>query len=264
MRGDLGHHRGRNPIPLAAHLQRICDANATVFVREVMLDMAVKALRGIPQNAEISELAGILERLGTAAHVSPREPRADSSTEPHGGASRKGTWRATAVRPDWPVRDVEIGAIIADPDVQPRAKLDEKVEADYAELMEDGADFPPLTVFEDQASHGLILADGFHRLGAARRVGKTVVWAEVRPGTRRDAVLFGVGANAAHGPPRSRADKRRAVAILVQDPEWGSGAAGRSPTGWVSVTASSRTLGESYLALNARWEGGSPEAARCT
>jgi hypothetical protein len=42
----------------------------------------------------------------------------------------------------------------------------------------------------------------------------------VRQGTRRDAVLYSVGANAKHGLRRSVADKRRAVETLLKDEEW--------------------------------------------
>jgi hypothetical protein len=44
----------------------------------------------------------------------------------------------------------------------------------------------------------------------------------VHPGTRRDAVLFSVGANAAHGLKRTNEDKRKAVMTLLTDPEWGT------------------------------------------
>jgi hypothetical protein len=40
------------------------------------------------------------------------------------------------------------------------------------------------------------------------------------PGTRRDAVLHSVGANATHGYPRSNADKVNAVMTLLRDPKW--------------------------------------------
>jgi hypothetical protein len=46
------------------------------------------------------------------------------------------------------------------------------------------------------------------------------VLADVRRGTRRDAVFFSVGANRAHGVRRTNADKRKAVQVLLQDPEW--------------------------------------------
>jgi hypothetical protein len=43
---------------------------------------------------------------------------------------------------------------------------------------------------------------------------------EVRQGTRREAVLFSVGANASHGLRRTNADKERAVKVLLSDDEW--------------------------------------------
>ncbi len=44
--------------------------------------------------------------------------------------------------------------------------------------------------------------------------------AEVREGTKRDAILFSVGANAKNGLPRSGADKERSVLMLLADDEW--------------------------------------------
>jgi hypothetical protein len=43
----------------------------------------------------------------------------------------------------------------------------------------------------------------------------------VRPGGRRDAILYAAGANAAHGLKRPNRDKRNAVMVLLKDPEWG-------------------------------------------
>ncbi|MCL2000844.1 MAG: hypothetical protein FWG74_05375, partial [Planctomycetes bacterium] len=43
--------------------------------------------------------------------------------------------------------------------------------------------------------------------------------AEVRSGTFRDALLFAAGANAGHGLRRTNADKRRAVEMLLGEPE---------------------------------------------
>jgi hypothetical protein len=50
--------------------------------------------------------------------------------------------------------------------------------------------------------------------------GGTEIRAEVRPGTERDALLYSISANATHGLPRSNADKRKAVALLLADAEW--------------------------------------------
>lgn len=103
---------------------------------------------------------------------------------------------------------------------QPRAEMDLGVVADYADAMASGATFPEAVVFYDGAAYWL--ADGFHRLEAARTAGKRELPCDVRQGTRRDAVLYSVGANASHGLRRTNADKRRAVLALLEDEEWGA------------------------------------------
>jgi len=42
----------------------------------------------------------------------------------------------------------------------------------------------------------------------------------IHKGTLREAVLFAVGANGTHGKPRTNADKRRCVEMLLKDKEW--------------------------------------------
>ena len=74
----------------------------------------------------------------------------------------------------------------------------------------------PVVVFHDGVDHWL--ADGFHRYHASRRIEALESVAEVRTGTRRDAVLYSVGANASHGQRRTNADKRRAVMTLLGFP----------------------------------------------
>jgi ParB-like chromosome segregation protein Spo0J len=101
---------------------------------------------------------------------------------------------------------------------QPRDSLNEEAVQGYAERLADGDTFPPVTVFFDGETYWL--ADGFHRAAASEQVSLTEIRAEVRQGTRRDAVLHSVGANATHGLPRTNADKRRAVLVLLNDPEW--------------------------------------------
>jgi hypothetical protein len=64
------------------------------------------------------------------------------------------------------------------------------------------------------------LADGFRRVNAYLEAEHTHVACEVRQGSQRDAILFSVSANASHGLRRTNADKRRAVELLILDPEW--------------------------------------------
>lgn len=101
---------------------------------------------------------------------------------------------------------------------QCRAALSDETVAEYAEEVRAGGTLPPVTVFFDGSTHWL--ADGFHRFHAHRSAGETTITADVRTGTQRDAILFAAGANAAHGLRRTNADKRKAVEVLLADPEW--------------------------------------------
>lgn len=113
-----------------------------------------------------------------------------------------------------------IDRIRIDGGTQIRAAINQATVDDYAEILRADADagFPPVVVIFDGIDYWL--GDGFHRLDAHRQIGRTEIECEVREGTQRDAVLFAVGANALHGLPRSRHDKRNAVQTLLNDPQW--------------------------------------------
>lgn len=108
--------------------------------------------------------------------------------------------------------------ITADERCQPRVRLEPSLVDEYAQAMTEGAAFPPLTVYQDGATHWL--ADGFHRYHAARQAGIDTLDCTIHPGTLRDAILHAVGANDTHGMRRTNLDKRRAVETLLNDPEW--------------------------------------------
>ena len=114
---------------------------------------------------------------------------------------------------------LKIADIRDDGGTQPRARTDLALVAEYAEAMGQGAKFPPVVVFFDGADYWL--ADGFHRRDGALRAGLDEIAVEVKQGTQRDAVLYSVGANVAHGQRRTNEDKRRAVLRLLEDEEWG-------------------------------------------
>lgn len=84
--------------------------------------------------------------------------------------------------------------------------------------MKGDATFPPVDVFFDGVAYWL--ADGFHRYWALAKLGRPSIEAEIKHGTQRDAVLFSVGANSAHGQRRTNEDKRRAVMTMLNDEEW--------------------------------------------
>lgn len=117
-------------------------------------------------------------------------------------------------------QSVIIEALQADGSIQQRADhLDQQTVDQYVADAGDGWPFPPVVVFRDDQDR-LWLADGFHRVAAAEHLGRAEIPADVRQGSRRDAILFAVGANATHGLRRSNADKRKAVRTLLEDPEW--------------------------------------------
>jgi len=140
-----------------------------------------------------------------------------------------------------------ISKIRTDGGTQSRDSLNEATVAEYAEAMKDGVEFPPIITFHDGSHHWL--ADGFHRVMAANTAGVTGLSAMVHKGTRRDAVLYSVGANASHGLRRTNADKRLSVTLLLQDEEWAQWSdreiARRCAVGHHLVASVRSSLGES-------------------
>lgn len=121
---------------------------------------------------------------------------------------------------------LSLDKIRTDGGTQPRAGLNEDVAQEYADAINgpNAWPFPPVVVFFDGDNYWL--ADGFHRIEAARRychrekLAPISIPCDIRQGSQRDAILYSVGANAEHGLRRTNADKRRAVLRLLQDAEW--------------------------------------------
>lgn len=99
---------------------------------------------------------------------------------------------------------------------QTRVKTNEEAIESYAEEMNGGTVFPPITLYFDGATYWL--ADGFHRYLAAKRIGLPAITAEILAGGRVDALRHALGANATNGVYRTNADKRNAAAIALE--EW--------------------------------------------
>jgi hypothetical protein len=108
--------------------------------------------------------------------------------------------------------------LIQDGGAQMRVEMSEHTIADYAEELISGTVFPPVIVYYDGEVYWL--ADGFHRVEAARKIERETIEVEIREGSDRDAILHGIGANARHGLRRTQADKRHAVEALIRDPGW--------------------------------------------
>ena len=108
-----------------------------------------------------------------------------------------------------------LASIKRDPSLQCRLALNEEAVARYVDVVDE---LPPVRVLEVDGEAYLV--DGWHRYEAHARAGRTTIHAFVEQGTRRDAVLCAVRANSDHGLPRTQEDTRRAVKVLLQDPEW--------------------------------------------
>ena len=130
---------------------------------------------------------------------------------------------------------ISVANIVANAAMMMRVKLDKPTVTKYAKAMEDGAQFPPMLVFE--IDEQLILADGFHRYSAYQKLGTTEIQAEVRFGTWDDALLAAAKADAhekdwhAALPTKKRQSRRC----------WRANAGARCPTarsharrGWVT------------------------------
>lgn len=113
---------------------------------------------------------------------------------------------------------LDLENIRIDGGTQSRVELNESVVSDYADAIAASENLPPVVVFFDGTDHWL--ADGFHRYFGHKKLGLLEILADIREGTRRDAVLFSVGANGNHGLRRSNADKRKAVETLLKDADW--------------------------------------------
>lgn len=116
-------------------------------------------------------------------------------------------------------RDVLLKDIEILPDLhQTRAKTDMRVVNVYSRAIADGSVFPPVVVFR-ATDERMILADGFHRVEARRRLGLKNVRAVIRDGTPEDAVLFGIEAN--FNPDNIREvtkdDRQHAVATMIRN-----------------------------------------------
>jgi len=99
--------------------------------------------------------------------------------------------------------------------MQVRTRLCEETVKEYAEAMAAGAKFPPVIVYHDGANYWL--ADGFHRLEAWKRNGVESIKAEVKEGSRIDALKFAFCANNSHGLRMSNEDKRQAVLVAYEN-----------------------------------------------
>lgn len=104
----------------------------------------------------------------------------------------------------------------------PDGKLfDEATVEAYREARQNGAEFPPLEVVEEQQGKRTLYwaFGGFHRGEMFRREGVNSVECLVYPGTFDDARFWALSQNSNHGRPRSADECRLAFDRLIDHPE---------------------------------------------
>jgi hypothetical protein len=114
------------------------------------------------------------------------------------------------------MKELKVSDIRIDGGTQVREKLNQDRVNSYAEQMNDGAVFPPITVFFDGSSYWL--ASGFHRLFAEKQRGTEVIKATVMNGTVHEAEYFACGDNN-HGLNMTPEDYRRSIIKMLNNPK---------------------------------------------
>src|SRR4051794_6433960 len=91
------------------------------------------------------------------------------------------------------ITELELSLIVRDMEIQPRARMDQGRIVQYAEDMLAGIEFPPVVVYFDSEDYWL--SEGYHRCAAAANLGEETIKADVREGTRDDAMWNAAGSN---------------------------------------------------------------------
>ncbi len=117
---------------------------------------------------------------------------------------------------------IALEELTVDLSIQPRkVPLNAEHADEIAAAVRAGQDMPPVRVYRTPDSEH-VLTRGFHRVEGYARAGKTHVPAEIREGTREDAVLDAAASAPEHQTLKfTNDDKRNAVAnVLKVRPEW--------------------------------------------
>lgn len=114
-------------------------------------------------------------------------------------------------RPKEQKNRIELDKLNTNGGTQCRAEINKLTVQEYQSAFEEGVALPPIVVYHDTNKDEHYLADGFHRVAAARNLGLLELEAEIRKGTYQDALHHALSANAAHGLRRTTDDKKVAV-----------------------------------------------------
>lgn len=108
------------------------------------------------------------------------------------------------------IMELKLNDITINDDLNVRDSLDDETVEDYKQCFDQ---LPPVVVFD--TDDGYLLADGFHRCKAAKRLGREEIEVNVMQGTRQAAEEYAATANLQHGKPLTRAERRKAVERML-------------------------------------------------
>jgi hypothetical protein len=132
-------------------------------------------------------LAGVPALRTPKVHFSPL-PRGAKSPLGVRSAEERRTYLLAAGMDHVDVVQLSIEQLLGSLLVDPRRHLDTDRVRRYSGLIDQ---LPPVTVFRLD-DHTLLLADGYHRLAAAQAAGRTSLQADIRDGTKADAMQFAI------------------------------------------------------------------------
>jgi ParB-like chromosome segregation protein Spo0J len=113
---------------------------------------------------------------------------------------------------------IGIASIYIDNSLDLRDKINLDAVDTYAEIFDQ---LPDIIVFDveppaDEMPEGYYyLADGLHRLEAAKKLQKTEIGADIKKGTLKEAKAYALKANLTHGLPLTRSERARATKRMI-------------------------------------------------
>jgi hypothetical protein len=120
------------------------------------------------------------------------------------------------ISPEEPITDVAIADLVIDSKVQVRHSEHRATVDRYKESLDS---LPPVVAYE--TPEGLLLSDGFHRIKAHTRSGRSTIAAHIRPGTREDALEYAVTGNCRHGAALTPDERDAGIRRLHRlHPDW--------------------------------------------
>lgn len=106
---------------------------------------------------------------------------------------------------------VPISDIVFADDINIRQELRQDAVDRYAEILDD---LPPIQIWQPNGK--MLLVDGWHRIAAAKKIGRSEIEAEVHKGDRTEAMVAAILANTAHGVPLSMAERDEGIVRLAK------------------------------------------------